>query len=405
VSFWYVAPPGQAPASWRRALALKYLFFTNECVGLGHLRRALTIADAVTERDERATALIVTGAPIELAHPLPPRVDTIKLPLLARDSAGEVRAARLGISLPDTRAVRSQLALAAAQSFRPEVAVVDKVPLGLGGELAPALDWLHEAGAKLVLGLRDIADAPARVRREWGPRVRAQLEHLYDAVLVYGPDGNRHDALTCLGLDTELPVHHVGYVASRLADRPTDLPDEYVLVTAGGGADGARLMTTFLDALELEPLSVPGLVVTGPLMPQADVRALRARAKPLDVIVETFRPGLDGAMAGARAVVAMAGYNTVSELLRTGRPALLVPRTEPSHEQALRAELLRAEGRAQVLYPHELEPHRLRSELTRLLATPPQQPRAEDGGAGRAAQVLAELAGAIDDYGMLEAAL
>ena len=49
---------------------------------------ALTLSGAVTQRDPRASALIVTGAPIELAHPLPPRVDTIKLPLLARDSAG-----------------------------------------------------------------------------------------------------------------------------------------------------------------------------------------------------------------------------------------------------------------------------------------------------------------------------
>jgi predicted glycosyltransferase len=125
----------------------------------------------------------------------------------------------------------------------------------------------------------------------------------------------------------------------------------------------------------------------------------------LNVVVETFRPGLDGVMAGSRGVVAMAGYNTVSELLRTGRPALLVPRTEPSHEQALRAELLREAGRVQVLYPHELEPHRLRSELTRLLATPLQQPRADDGGAARAADVLAELAAAADGYGVLEAAL
>ena len=403
MSFWYV-PSGGGPTS-SPGRAVKYLFFTNECVGLGHLRRALTLAGAVTERDKRANALIVTGAPIELAHPLPPRVDTIKLPLLTRDRTGAVRAGRLGLSLRDTRAVRSQVALAAAQSYRPAVAVVDKAPLGLDAELAPALEWLRESGTKLVLGLRDIADAPARVQREWSPRVRAELEHLYDAVLVYGPDGKRHDALACLDLETDLPLHYVGYVASRPTDRPTDLPDEYVLVTAGGGADGAKLMSAFLDAVELEPLPVSGLVVTGPLMPEAEVRALRARAAPLDVIVETFRPGLDGAMAGSRAVVAMAGYNTVSELLRAGRPALLVPRTEPSHEQALRAELLRESGRVQVLYPHELEPHRLRSALAQLLATPPQQPRAEDGGAARSAEVLAGLAAAADDYGVLEAAL
>jgi predicted glycosyltransferase len=371
----------------------KYLFFTNECVGLGHLRRALALAGAVTERDPRASALIVTGAPVELAHPLPPRVDTIKLPQLARDSSGVQRAARLGIGLPDVRALRSGLALAAARSFQPEIAVVDKAPLGLGDELAPALEWLHRAGTKLVLGLRDIEDAPARVRREWErPNLRSTVERLYDAVLVYGPEGTRHDALACLGWDLGLPVHHVGYVASRPALHRTDLPDEYVLVTAGGGADGANMVAAFLDAVRLRPLPVHGLVVTGPLMPEAEVSDLRARAEGLDVRLETFRSDLDGAMAGARGVVAMAGYNTVSELLRSGRPALLIPRTRPSREQVLRAESLREAGRVDVLYPHQLEPRRMRASLERLLATPARPMQDDHTGAGRVGEVLELLA-------------
>ena len=65
-----------------------YLFFTNECVGLGHLKRALALASAVTERDPEASALIVTGSPVEIAHPVPQRVDTVKLPMVARDSSG-----------------------------------------------------------------------------------------------------------------------------------------------------------------------------------------------------------------------------------------------------------------------------------------------------------------------------
>jgi predicted glycosyltransferase len=370
----------------------RYLFFTNECVGLGHLRRALTLAAAVTEQDPSASALIVTGAPIELAHPLPARVDTVKLPLLARDSNGAQRPGRLAVGLADVRAVRSQLALAAAQAFAPNVAVVDKLPLGLGDELAPALEWLRRAGSRLVLGLRDIEDAPARTRREWQrPAIRETLERLYDAVLVYGPEGSRYHALACVPWRTSLPLYEVGYVAARPAETPRDVPSEYVLVTAGGGADGAAMVAAFLDAVRLEPLPVPGLVVTGPLMPDAEVQALRSRAHRLDVELETFRPGLDGAMAAARGVVAMAGYNTVSELMRTGRPALLVPRVRPSREQALRAELLRAQGRADVLYPHELGATRMRASLTRLLAAEPHAPQGDHTGAGRAAGILGSL--------------
>jgi len=371
---------------------VKYLFFTNECVGLGHLRRALVLARALTERDPDASVLIVTGAPIELAHPLPPRVDTVKLPMLARDPSGAQRPGRLAIALPDVRALRSQLALAAARSFRPDVAVVDKAPLGLGDELARALAWLRGAGTRLVLGLRDIEDEPARVRREWGrPSLRTAFERLYDAVLVYGPEGTRHHALACLGWEASVPVQNVGYLAAPPLAAATDVPPEYVLVTPGGGADGARLVGAFLDAVRLKPLPVPALVVTGPLMPEADARAVRERAAKLDVIVQTFRTDLDGAIATARAVVAMAGYNTVSELLRTGRPALLVPRTHPSREQAVRAELLRKAGRVDVLYPHELDAERMRASVGRLLATRPYPSQGDYAGAGRAVAVLEKL--------------
>ena len=200
----------------------RYLFFTNECVGLGHLRRALALAGAATERDRSASALIVTGAPIELAHPLPPRVDIVKLPLLARDGDGTQRPGRLEIGLPEVRELRSELARAAARSFAPDVAVVDKAPLGLGDELVPALDCLHRAGTRLVLGLRDISDAPPRVRREWErPRVRMTLERLYEGVLVYGPPGGMRHALACIRWQPSLPVHEVGYVSAPASEAPT----------------------------------------------------------------------------------------------------------------------------------------------------------------------------------------
>lgn len=370
----------------------RFLFFTNECVGLGHLRRALALARELTESDRDASALIVTGSPIEASHPLPPCVDTVKLPLLSRDDDGTQRARRLGIGLRDVRALRSTLALAAAESFAPAVAVVDKTPLGLGGELEPALEALRKRATRLVLGLRDVEDAPAQVRRSWGgAELRRTIERLYDTVLVYGPPDSL-DALDCLGWDLELPVHHVGYVASPPTGRPLDLPDRYLLVTAGGGADGFRLLATFLAAVRLDPLPLTALVVTGPLMPESEADAVRALAEDLDVRIETFRPDLDAAIAAARGVVAMAGYNTVSELLRAGRPALLVPRARPSREQLVRARRLAAAGRADVLHPDELEPARLRKALDRLLAAPGHESHGEHGGAAHAASILRDLA-------------
>jgi predicted glycosyltransferase len=374
----------------------RYLLYTNECVGLGHLRRALTLADAITARDDDANVLIITGSSLVPGYRLPDRVDTVKLPLLGRNETGKHRARSLAVGLGDIHGLRSEIALTAARSFAPDVVVVDKTPIGLGGELVDTLEELLGTSCPMVLGLRDIEDDQARVRRAWeGAGMRRAIERYYDSILVYGPEGSA-SAIACMGWDDlTVPVHHVGYVGAPLpADRPGDLPDGYVVVTAGGGADGFPLLSAYLEAIALDPLPFPSVVVTGPLMPSADVDRLRALAAGKNVLLYEVRIDMPAVIAGSRAVVSMAGYNTVSEALRAGKRALLVPRVRPSSEQWLRASALAELGLADMLHPHELVPAVLRPELDRLLDPGRARPHGvEAKGAERAAELLAELAG------------
>jgi predicted glycosyltransferase len=372
----------------------RFLFYTNECVGLGHFRRALTLARAVSELSSDASSLIVNGSEAAPSHPLPPRVDTVKLPLLARDEEGRHRARSLGVDLHDIRNVRSRLALAAAEGFRPDVTVVDKTPTGIAGELIPALEHLRAEGARVVLGLRDIEDEPGAVRRAWeAAKSREAIERFYDAVIVYGPRGP-YDAISCmLWDDLPVPVHHVGFVGRPVPDGPPeDLPAEYVVVTAGGGADGYPLLSAFIESVRSEPLPLPALVVTGPLMAATDVMRLRAEAAGLAIAVEELRLDMEAVIAGARVAVAMAGYNTVSEIVRAGVPAMLVPRVRPSAEQLLRAQRIVASGRGEMLHPDDLTPAALRAGIVRLLDGPrPTRASWSHDGAARGAAILAEL--------------
>lgn len=50
-----------------------------------------------------------------------------------------------------------------------------------------------------------------------------------------------------------------------------------------------------------------------------------------------FDNRMEDLIAGAKAVVAMGGYNTYCEILSFDKPALIVPRTEPREEQLIRA--------------------------------------------------------------------
>src|SRR2546423_711281 len=106
----------------------RFLFYTNECVGLGHLRRTTTLARATTELAFASGALTITGSPASSGEAPPPRVDRIKLPVLARDQPGASWSSRLGIGSHELQALRAQLALTAAKALEPAVAIVDKVP-------------------------------------------------------------------------------------------------------------------------------------------------------------------------------------------------------------------------------------------------------------------------------------
>jgi predicted glycosyltransferase len=378
--------------------ANRFLLFSNEAVGLGHLKRTLAITARLARADPEATSLVVTGSPVQALFDLPPRVEVMTLPTLARDRAGTHRSRRLALDTRDLTRLRVGIARAAALGFEPDCAVVDRLPLGLNGELAPVLEALRESGCKLVLGLRDIENDPVEVRRTWGHDLRDAIRELYDLVLVYGPASPALDAIDCLDWDGEVlpvPVHHVGYVGGGAGRWRVDgAPDEYVLATVGGGADGFAVLATFIAAVRLEPLPCPAVVLTGPVMPHEDVERLRALAAGLDIRVWRFRPDLEALIGRARGVVSMAGYNTVAEVMRARRPALLVPRVEPITEQLVRARELGRRGLQEMLHPNELSPPTMRAALERLLSRPePPLEEADFRGAERTAELLAQLVG------------
>lgn len=372
------------------------MFYTNECVGLGHLRRTLNLAEAVTERDPDACALVITGSAAALGGELHERIDLIKLPELSRDSGGDLQAARLGMTLGHLHDLRAHLAFAAAETFAPSVVVVDKTPLGLNDELVPTLEALQSRQAKIVLGLRDIEDAPDAVRDRWHrENLRECVNRLYDTILVYGPKSST-DALACVGWDDpDIPVHHVGYVGSPMPDRgPDDLDPGYLLVTAGGGVDGYPVFDAVLRALRHRPIIQPTIMITGPLMPAPDRDALARCAQGLDVELTPFRPDMPAVIAGAGAVVTMAGYNTLSEVVRAGKPALVIPRTGPSQEQFVRASALHASGHVALLTPRQATPTAVADEITRLLdrRNVDARPTVCHDGAARAAEILCGMA-------------
>ncbi|MEZ5101796.1 MAG: glycosyltransferase [Thermoleophilia bacterium] len=373
-----------APPIAEAEAGTRVLYYSHDSYGLGHLRRTLALAHRVRERLPDAAQLIVSGAAHTDGWRLPAGADWVKLPSVVKTAAGEYRSRSLECAFATTHGLRQDLVLTAVRHFQPDVVVVDHVPGGLHGEALPALRHAAAMGSRLVLGLRDVIDDATLVQRDWRRAGNhALLDGLYDAVVVYG-DRAVYDVVREYGLSpvAATKTTFVGYLrapepASREAIRARlGLGDErLVVVTAGGGGDGAMLVGAALDAFaDGPPAGVRALVVAGPLMAPDERAELERRARRcgervrlVDAVAE-----LGDVLAVSDAVVSMGGYNTVREILSHRRPALIVPRVRPRLEQLVRAEALAARGLVRVLHPAELTAGRLRAEVDRLLREPPR---------------------------------
>jgi predicted glycosyltransferase len=355
----------------------RFLLYSHDGLGLGHVRRNLVIAAALVERSPDASVLLATSAEHADSLGVPERVDLMRLPAVRKVENGDYRPRRLPIPSSDLTSVREAILAAAVESYRPSVLLVDKHPLGVGGELLPALNRLRELGGKAVLGLRDVLDDPAAVRAEWtAARTDVVLEH-YTRVLVYG-DQCVFDTLRRSALPAELAARsrYCGYVTmpvTRGAEAAGTIrgfnggsrPRRLVLATTGGGEDGRRLLDAFVDASATAPWDA--IAVTGPQLGRLQAGALRRRAAAAGVAVRTFVPELAGWFQAVDALVCMGGYNTLVEALVRGTPTVCVPRTAPRSEQAIRARNLAGLGLMQMIEPERLDARTLRTEVSSAL--------------------------------------
>ena len=337
----------------------RILIYSHDSFGLGHLRRCRAIAHAIVDRYKGVSVLILSGSPIIGSFDFLPRVDFVRIPGVVKLTNGEYQSLGLHIDLDQTMAIRAAIIEQTAQSFRPNLFLVDKEPLGLNGEVARTLRMLKARGTTLVLGLRDIMDEPAMLVREWKrKKVLPALEHLYDEIWVYGL-ARCADPLRSVACPASVRAKMVytGYLRRSVPRRTTSEPpvhrDPYVLVTVGGGDDGMAVLDWVLAAYERDPkLPLRAVIVTGPFMAAAEQRRFRERAERLGRIeVLTFDANLEALMERAAGVVAMAGYNTFCEILSLDKRAILVPRVLPRREQVMRAKRAAALGLASMLDP------------------------------------------------------
>jgi len=311
-----------------------FLLTSHDGFGLGHFRRNTVIARHLVERDPHVEVVIVSGVDAEPRWGAHPRIRTVRVPPLLKDAGGAYRNAGMSFeaAVGQRRSVFSEL----VRTLRPAVILVDRHPYGTGGELREGLELARRKGAATVLGLRDVLDEPGAVQAELAGAGWDGVDENFDEIFVYGhPSVCDHEREYGLPLEPR----YCGYIgAASLGEAVAQHIDpHHLVVSAGGGGDGAAVLGLGVDLVRQRP-DWRATLIAGPY---GDARDLAGRvdglglAERVTVLAETADcPEL---AAGAGAVLQMAGYNSTVEALEVGLRALLVPRRAPRREQAIRA--------------------------------------------------------------------
>lgn len=346
------------------------MVYVQHLLGIGHQMRAAALVRAMKIAGMRVT-VVSGGAPDAL--PDLEGAELIQLPPAKAADAGFSRIVDAeGREIDDAwRSRRRESLLAAFAAAEPDVLLIESFPFGrwqFRYELIPLLRAAHASGIPVAASVRDILVEKNKPGRQ--DEIVEIVRKFFAAVLVHGDPSLIPFGATFPAEDriAEM-VHYTGYVAPAHPEPSPEGPGKgEVIVAAGGGAVGGKLLRTALAARPLTVLAkAPWRLIAGPNFP-AEERAVLRNAP--GIVIDGLRKDYRELLCRAALSISQAGYNTVMDILVTGVPSVLVPFAAPGEtEQSLRAHLLADRGRVEVADEADLSAELLAAAVDRALGS------------------------------------
>lgn len=360
----------------------RVFLYVQHLLGIGHLRRAVTLANALA-----AEGLEVTLASGGFAVP-DLRLDGVRFvqlpPAGAADSSFKVLVDGEGKPVDEEWKIRRREHLLDAWRVAdPHVLALELYPFGrrqMRFELVPLLDAALRAERRpaIVCSVRDVIGGGQKAPSRQDEMLEI-FERYFDRVLVHGdadviPFGRTFRHAGSIGQR----LHYTGYVVEDplptggFADKQGE---GEVIVSAGGGAVGRHLLETAIQARRHSTLADRTWRVLGGVNAAGrDLADLTRIARDIgdgQVIVERFRADFPRLLANCALSINQGGYNTLMEILQARARCVVVPFAADSEtEQTLRARALAERGLLDVVAEDALTPESLAAAVDRASMRP-----------------------------------
>jgi predicted glycosyltransferase len=382
------------------------LIHVHHLMGIGHLRRAMALAEAFASRSLGVT-LATGGMPVPGTRDqaLASGIELVQLPpARSVDLTYKTLVDAYDTPIDDAWfALRLAVLDELVDRIRPDVVITETYPFGRRRFAAEIVELIRTTrgfnpGALVFSSVRDILEGFSGQRERSETVLKVINEH-YDGILVHADE--RVIALRdTFPLADKLAVaqHYTGFVdpgahALRTAESSPRVNE--VVVSAGGGVVGEELLVTALKArIHSKRLSrAPWRILAGHNLSDSVFEKICSEAPP-GVTVERNRADFRALLMRASVSVSQVGYNTVVDVLASGVNAVLVPfRSDTQLEQRTRAELLAGRNAAVCVAPEALGPLVLARAVDEAAGQELQSVNWSLDGARRSADiVVAELA-------------
>jgi len=380
----------------------RVLVYVQHLLGIGHLKRAAVLARTLAQQS--LEVMLVSGG-----FPLPGlalgRAKWVQLPPAgAIDETFKVLADADGRPIDDAwRARRREALIRAWRDFDPQLVLVELFPFGRRQMRFELLPWLETAAASvrrpvIVSSVRDVLGGGQRNPSRQDEMLQ-WFERYFDHVLVHGDPGLirfersfRH--AEALGER----LHYTGYVVDRKAamglDANSGVGEADVVVSAGGGAVGARLLEAAIRCRALTLLAERTWRILAGVNASPEtwsrLNALADEKGAGRIIVERSRDDFPSLLRASALSISQGGYNTVMEILDAGARAVVVPFAAAGEtEQTLRARALAERGRIECVAETDLTAVSLADSVNRAASKPrPVRETVDLDGANRSASLV-----------------
>jgi len=377
----------------------RVFIYVQHLLGIGHLKRAATLACAVAAQGMEVT-LASGGPPVEgLA------ADGVKLvqlpPARAADLGFQTLVDEVGREIdPAWKQKRCRVLLDAWGAASPHVLVIELFPFGrrqMRFEILPLLEAATSRAQRpaIACSVRDILGGQKDLLRQ--EETAGFVERYFDRVLV-------HADPSVIGFERTFPLasrisgrlDYTGYVVDSANTSGGTAGQGEVIVSAGGGAVGAGLLAAAIRARPLTALrDRTWRLLAGNNLPERDFEELaKLTAGEAGIVLERSRADFTTLLSNCELSVNQAGYNTLMEVVQARARCVAVPFAGGHEtEQTLRARCFAERSLLEFVEEGDLNPAALAAAIDRASRKPRPAADAVDlDGARHSARLIARMA-------------